>query len=65
MPPLWGFGYLVCRVFYKHAAPLGLKAESNLLVTLGLCLGFLIRVIRAIRVIGDSDKKSPSGAECV
>ena len=40
MPPLWGFGYLVCRVFYKHAAPLGLKAESNLLVTLGLCLGF-------------------------
>ena len=29
MSPLWGFGYLLCCVFYKHAAPLGLKAESN------------------------------------
>ena len=23
MSPLWGFGYLVYAVFYKHAAPLG------------------------------------------
>ena len=28
MSPLWGFGYLVCRVFYKHAAPLGLNAAQ-------------------------------------
>ena len=26
MSPLWGFGYLVYAVFYKHAAPLGLNA---------------------------------------
>ena len=24
MSPRWGFGYLVCCVFYKHVAPLGL-----------------------------------------
>ena len=28
MSPLWGFGYLVCGVFYKHAAPLGLNAAQ-------------------------------------
>ena len=26
MSPLWGFGYLMYAVFYKHAAPLGLNA---------------------------------------
>ena len=26
MSPLWGFGYLDMPPFYKHAAPLGLKA---------------------------------------
>ena len=29
LSPLWGFGYLVYAVFYKHVAPLGLNAESN------------------------------------
>ena len=30
MSPLWGFGVFgVCRVCYKHAAPLGLNAEPN------------------------------------
>ena len=29
MSPLWGFGYLLYAVFYKHAAPLGLNAEPN------------------------------------
>ena len=29
MSPLWGFGYLVCAVFYKHAAPLGLNAAMH------------------------------------
>ena len=29
MSPLWGFGYLVHAVCYKHIAPLGLNAESN------------------------------------
>ena len=29
MSPLWGFGYLVYAVFYKHAAPLGLKAAMH------------------------------------
>ena len=33
MSPLWGFKIFVCRVCYKHAAPLGLKAESNSPVT--------------------------------
>ena len=33
MSPLWGFGYLVHAVFYKHVAPLGLNAESNSPVT--------------------------------
>ena len=28
MSPLWGFGYLVYAVFYKHAAPLGLNAAE-------------------------------------
>ena len=29
MSPLWGFGVFgVCRVCYKHAAPLGLKAPT-------------------------------------
>ena len=28
MSPLWGFGYLLCRVFYKHAAPLGLNEPT-------------------------------------
>ena len=27
MSPLWGFGYLVYAVFYKHAAPLGLNTD--------------------------------------
>ena len=26
MPPRWSFGYLVVAVYYKHAAPPGLKA---------------------------------------
>ena len=26
MSPLWGFGYLLYAVFYKHVAPLGLNA---------------------------------------
>ena len=29
MSPLWGFGYLVYAVFYKHAAPLGLNAAMH------------------------------------
>ena len=29
MPPLWGFGYLVYAVFYKHVAPLGLNASLS------------------------------------
>ena len=29
MSPLWGFGYLVHAVCYKHAAPLGLKAPTH------------------------------------
>ena len=29
MSPLWGFGYLVYAVFYKHVAPLGLKASMD------------------------------------
>ena len=28
MSPLWGFGYLVYAVFYKHAAPLGLNTDG-------------------------------------
>ena len=28
MSPLWGFGYLVHAVFYKHVAPLGLSAAQ-------------------------------------
>ena len=28
MSPLWGFGYLVYAVFYKHATPLGLSAAQ-------------------------------------
>ena len=28
MSPLWGFGYLLYAVFYKHAAPLGLNATQ-------------------------------------
>ena len=28
MSPLWGFGYLLYGVFYKHAAPLGLNAAE-------------------------------------
>ena len=28
MSPLWGFGYLVYAVFYKHAAPLGVNATQ-------------------------------------
>ena len=28
MSPLWGFGYLLYAVFYKHAAPLGLNAAE-------------------------------------
>ena len=27
MSPLWGLRYLLCRVFYKHAAPLGLNTD--------------------------------------
>ena len=51
--------YLLCRVFYKHAAPLGLNAESNSLVVIadhGVVSRFLIRVLRAIGLIRDSDK---------
>ena len=33
MSPLWGLMIFACRVFYKHVAPLGLKAESNSPVT--------------------------------
>ena len=29
MSPLWGFKIFVCRVCYKHAAPLGLKAPMH------------------------------------
>ena len=56
--------YAVC---YIHAAPLGLKApvllSSNGLgdptptgSTVRWCLGFLIRVLRPIRLIRDSDQ---------
>ena len=45
MSPLWGFKMFVCRMFYKHVAPLGLKADAP-----------SFRVIRSIRVICDSDK---------
>ena len=34
MPPLWGLGVVV-RVFYKHAAPLGLK-DSQVPLTRGI-----------------------------
>ena len=88
MSPLWGFGYLVHAVCYKHAAPLGLKAPTHqnskhgihrrgevsspdglgnptpTVSTVRWCLGILIRVLRPIRLIRDSDKwyMSPSGA---
>ena len=29
MSPLWGFKIFVCRVCYKHVAPLGLKAPMH------------------------------------
>ena len=58
----------MCRVFYKHAAPLGLNAESNLLAVIadhgGVVSRFLIRasaqsVSSAIQINGTC---RPSGA---
>ena len=43
MSPLWGFGYLVCGVFYKHAAPLGLNAAQLVARYRSWGRGFLVQ----------------------
>ena len=69
MSPLWGFKTFGCPVFYKHVAPLGLKAAmhlsplltfplSRLLTHYGLLLGDV-----GPRSTGDGDRSWLLGDE--
>ena len=62
MSPLWGFKTFGCPVFYKHVAPLGLKAAMHLSPLLTFPLSRLLTHYGLL--LGDVGPRSTRDGDC-